>query len=295
MWHWNHEDYRDQNFARQLIFSISKMGIRVFPSYDTSWHFDDKIGQKYLFEAIDAPIVPCYTFYDKVEAYKWIQETRFPKVFKLRGGAGSLNVRMVSSKAVARRLTRKAFGKGFPLKNNNSNFRQRLWVLRRDKNPKAAIYVLKGILRYVYRVLDPGLLPRQKGYIYFQDFIPANEFDDRVIVIGKKAIAIRRYNRKGDFRASGSGLIEHDPGVFGKETIRMAFDVAGRIGTDSLAFDFVYDETGKPRILEISYAYSMGSAYDRCPGYWDPNLDWHKDEVNPQRYIIEDFIREMPK
>ena len=43
-------------------------------------------------------------------------------------------------------------------------------------------------------------------------------------------------------------------------------------------------------IIEISYAYSMGTAYDNCPGYWDKDLNWHEDDVNPQRYIIEDFI-----
>lgn len=70
----------------------------------------------------------------------------------------------------------------------------------------------------------------------------------------------------------------------------MAFDVAGKINSQSLAFDFLHDETGKPLIVEISYAYSMGATYDNCPGYWDKGLDWHDDDVNPQRYIIEEFI-----
>jgi len=46
MWHWNQEDYRAQNFARQLIISVEKMGIKVFPNSNTCWHFDDKVGQK---------------------------------------------------------------------------------------------------------------------------------------------------------------------------------------------------------------------------------------------------------
>jgi RimK-like ATP-grasp domain. len=293
MWHWSHGDYQAQNFARQLIFSIGKMGIKVFPNYDACWHYDDKVGQKYLLEAINAPFAPSYTFYDKDEAIKWIEKAQYPKVFKLRGGAGSLNVKLIRNKNAAKRIVRKAFNKGFPLVDKTFGFKQRLWVLRRDKNIKAIIHVIKGLIRFAYPPEGIGLLPTQKGYVYFQDFIPKNDFDDRVVIIGNKAIAIRRYNRDGDFRASGSGLIKHNSDLFNRNTIKTAFDVAKQIGSQSLAFDFVYDEIGSPLIVEISYAYAMGAAYDNCPGYWDADLKWHEDDVNPQRYIIEDFINEF--
>lgn len=293
MWHWYHDDYREQNFARQLIFSIEKMGVKVFPSFNTCWHFDDKVGQKYLLEAINAPLVPSYIFYDKDEANKWIDNTQYPKVFKLRGGAGSRNVKLIKNKNAAKRIVRKAFCKGFPLVDKNSGFKQHLWMLRRDKNIKAIILFVKGLIRLACPREGISLLPRQKGYVYFQDFIPNNDFDDRIVVIGNKAIAIRRYNRHGDFRASGSGIITHNSNQFDSKGIRMAFDVAGQINSQSLAFDFLYDEIGNPLIVEISYAYAMGAAYDNCPGYWDKDLDWHDDDVNPQHYIIEEFINSL--
>lgn len=293
MWHWSHDDYRAQNFARQLIFSVEKMGIKVFPNFNTCWHFDDKVGQKYLLEAIKAPLVPSYVFYDQDETFKWIENTRFPKVFKLRGGAGSQNVKLIQNKNAAKRIVRKAFSKGFPFADKISAFKHWFWVLRRDKNSKAVIHAIKGSIRLVCPTKGIGLLPRQKGYVYFQDFIPNNNFDDRVVIIGNRAIAIRRQNRDGDFRASGSGLIKHNSDLFDTKTIKAAFDVTDQIGANSLAFDFVYDEIRNPLIVEISYAYSMGIAYDDCPGYWDKDLNWHEDDVNPQRYIIEDFINSI--
>jgi len=293
MWHWSHEDYKAQNFARQLIYSIEKMGIIVFPSFKTCWHYDDKVGQKYLLEALNAPFVRSYTFYSRDEAYKWINNTKFPKVFKLRGGAGSLNVKLIKKKNEAKKIVRKAFNKGFPLVDRISSFKQRLWMLRRDRNIRAIIHLIKGLIRIVFPPGGIGLLPRQKGYVYFQDFIPKNKFDDRVVIIGNKAIAIRRHNRDGDFRASGSGLITHNSDQFDINTIKLAFYVAGQVNTQSLAFDFLYDDSGNPLIVEISYAYSMGSAYDNCPGYWDKDLKWYNDKVDPQRYIIEDFINSM--
>ncbi len=74
---------RDILFAKQLLFSLEQSGIIVFPDFNTGWHFDDKVGQKYLLETIDAPLVPSYVFYSKKEALEWDEQTNFPKVFKL--------------------------------------------------------------------------------------------------------------------------------------------------------------------------------------------------------------------
>ena len=62
MWHFSHQDYRDMLFARQLILSLAAGGMKVFPDPATSWHFDDKVGQKYLLEAVGAPLVPTWLF-----------------------------------------------------------------------------------------------------------------------------------------------------------------------------------------------------------------------------------------
>src|SRR5690606_1428436 len=91
MWHHHHTSTKDKVFAQQLLNAVEQSGKKVFPNFHTGWHFDDKLGQKYLLVAIDAPLVPSYAFYDKKSALNWISKTTFPKVFKLRGGAGSSN------------------------------------------------------------------------------------------------------------------------------------------------------------------------------------------------------------
>ena len=293
MWHWSHNDYRAQNFARQLIISVEKMGINVFPNSNNCWHFDDKLGQKYLLEAINAPIVPSYAFYDKKTAIEWASQTSFPKVFKLRGGASSINVQLVKNKKQAKKLIRRSFGRGFASFSRYEGLKDRFWRLKRDKNFTALVHILKGFIRLLHPKNGSSLLPRQKGYIYFQDFIPNNTCDDRVVIVGDKAFAIRRQNRKNDFRASGSGIIHHNKDLFNIKIIKIAFDISKKIKTQSIAFDFVYDEKQNPKIVEISYAYSMGSLYDNCPGYWDNNLDWHVAKVNPQIFILEEFIKKI--
>ena len=134
MWHWNQNDYKAALFARQLTFSLEKKGIKVFPDVNTAWHFNDKVGQKYLLEAIDAPLVESYVFYTKEDALNWLDKTTFPKVFKLRGGASSVNVSLVKSKKEAKNLVKKAFSKGFSPITRFSRLRDRFWVLKRDRN-----------------------------------------------------------------------------------------------------------------------------------------------------------------
>lgn len=291
MWHWSHMDYRAQGYARQLIYSLELMGKKVFPSFSTCWHFDDKLGQKYLLESIDAPLVPSYAFYDKSDALRWAQDTDYPKVFKLRGGAGSSNVSLVQNYKEAKGKIDKAFSKGFKAYDPLKGVRERMWRLRRDKNAKAVFHLLKGFARLAIPVKGMNLLPDQKGYVYFQDFIANNAFDDRVVIVGNRAIFLRRFVRRGDFRASGSGVFDYKPSLIPLDSLRAAFETSRELNAQSIAYDFVYPKTGKPLIVEISYAYSMGKAYDDCPGYWDSDLNWHEAPVDPQRFIIEDFIQ----
>lgn len=285
MWHWNQGDYRAQNFARQLIMSVELMGIKVFPNSDSCWHFDDKVGQKYLLEAINAPLVPSYVFYEKKTAMDWIDKTSFPKVFKLRGGASSINVKLVKNKKHARKLINKAFKRGFPFTGRYDSLKDRFWRLKRNKDFKAVIHVLKGFIRLILPPEGSTLLPRQKGYVYFQDFLPNNKYDIRLIVIGgEKAYGLKRIVRKNDFRASGSKKFVYDQ--INNETIIKAFDIANKLKLQSVAFDFIYSNKGKPLIVEMSYGYGTEGS-GKCKGYWDKDLNWHEGPFDPYGWMVQ--------
>ena len=93
---------QDYIFAKQLIYSLETAGKKVFPDYRTMWHFDDKMAK--IFIEAKAPMVPSHVFYSKTDALKWADSTNFPKVFKLRKGVGSQNVRFVRNKSQAIKL-----------------------------------------------------------------------------------------------------------------------------------------------------------------------------------------------
>lgn len=285
MWHHHHANYKDALFARQLLYSLQIAGKKVFPDFYTGWHFDDKVGQKYLLEAIGAPLVPSYAFYDKQSALKWVKETTFPKVFKLRSGAGASNVKLVHSSYEAQKLIKKAFGKGFSQYNAWSSLKERY---RQFCSGHTSVWdVVKGIIRLLVPTQYAQMHGREKGYIYFQDFIPENKYDIRVIVIGDKAFAIKRLCRENDFRASGSGRILYAKEEIDEECVKIAFNVNRKIHSQCIAYDFVFDGI-KPLIVELSYGFSM-LGYDLCPGYWTEDLVWHEGAFVPQYWMIENL------
>lgn len=290
MWHWGHNDYKAVLFARQLTYSLESSGINVFPSCKTSWHYDDKVGQKYFLESVDAPLIASYVFYDKSDALEWIRNTEFPKVFKLRGGAGAENVHMAHSVNDAARLIHKAFGKGFRAKNRIHFLKERLWHFKRDKNVVSFLNIGKGLARLVLPKPAELHFPTEKNYAYFQDFIPNNECDIRIIVIGKRAFGIKRMVREGDFRASGSGKIIYNPEEIPRECIELAFKITEKIGAQTLAYDFVFDQ-GEPLIVEISYSFAR-KGYLQCPGYWNDKLEWIEGLFFPEFFMIEDFYKQ---
>ncbi len=284
MWHHTQCDYRDKLFAKQLIYSLEAMGLKVFPDFHTTWHFDDKVGQKYLLEAIGAPLVPSYVFYDKKEAVEWVNQTTFPKVFKLRGGAGSANVQLVPTKKDAIRLVNRAFGKGFPQFNRRGNLKERI---RKYKEGKDTLWgVCKGIGRLFIPTELAKMVGPEKGYVYFQDFIPNNTFDIRIIIVANKAFAIKRLTRKNDFRASGSGMIIYNKEEIDEQCVKIAFIVNEKIKSQSIAFDFVFDADNNPMIVEISYGF-IKEVYDPCEGFWNKDLNWHEGPFDPYGWMVE--------
>lgn len=289
MWHFNHKGQKEIKFAKQLLFSLGAAGKKIFPDYNTVWHFDDKVGQKYLLEAIGAPLAPTYVFYSKNEALDWAVQTRYPKVFKLRTGAGSDNVRLVRSKAAACKLINKAFGKGFKQYERWSNLKERFRKYRYGKT--TLLDVFKGIIRLGLTTEYSKVAGREIGYVYFQDFIPGNDHDIRVVVVGDKAFAIKRMVRVNDFRASGSGNILYDRNLFDEGIIKLSFQISSKLRTQCVAFDFVHDK-GKPMLVEISYGFSH-VGYDRCTGFWDQNLNWNEGKFDPYGWMVEDLLRNV--
>jgi hypothetical protein len=217
---------------------------------------------------------------------RWVDTTSFPKVFKLRRGSGSDHVKLVESKKHARQLIRKAFGSGFPQYDASANLKERWRKFRLGKN---SLYdVLKGVVRLGYTTNFSRVVGNEKGYAYFQDFIPNNDHDIRVNVVDGKAFAVRRNVRDGDFRASGSGYIFYEKHHFPEEMVELALDVAKRLKLQAVAFDFLQYER-KYLIAELSYGFC--DMTHGCTGYWDSEMTWHEGKFREEDWMVDTLLK----
>lgn len=290
MWHHWQVNSKDILKARRLIFALEHAGKVVFPNFKTGWHFDDKIAQKYLLESLGLPLVPTHHFLDKVEAIDWVKHTDFPKVFKLTKGAGSANVKLVNNRSQAFSLINKAFSSGFGVFDQFGSVKER-W--RKFSQGKESFF---GVIKSCYRIFNvpryAKLLPKERFEICFQDFIPNNEFDIRVIVIDGKAFAIKRLVRKNDFRASGSGSIVYEKHHFDENLIQKSLEYADSLGTQVVAFDYVFDNQKNPLIVEISYGYAI-EGYDQCAGYWDKGLNFYEGKFDSCEWMVDLVLKKL--
>ena len=161
-----------------------------------------------------------WLYWDYGQASNFIETAKYPLVFKLSNGASGSNVQRIDTVEEASSLTWHMFHRGiFP----------RLSIPREATKSSSfcirAAYVLevqyaaivdrsKDAARYIFKSQFPPLPAHywkpEFGYIYFQEYLAGNEFDTRIYVIGDHAGALRRLNRPGDFRASGSNRLDYD-------------------------------------------------------------------------------------
>jgi hypothetical protein len=212
-------------------------------------------------------------------------EAVYPLVFKLKSSAASKDVVLVSNYRQAKKITNRIFGKGIYLGTIPGNFKLKFidfkWRNYLDKQLKILYRIYKGRdLNYLWQI--------EKNYVLFQKFLPNNSYDTRVTIIGNRAFGFRRFNRKDDFRSSGSGLISYDPNEIDKGFIKMAFEISEKMGFQSMAYDFLWDNE-QPAFCEISYTYQDLAIYN-CPGYWDNKLNWIEGNFWPQLLHLIDLL-----
>lgn len=287
MWHINHASAKDLMVFPYIMNSIESIGIKCFPNFNTRWHFDDKIAQKYLLESINAPLVPSYACYSESEALSHLKSISFPIVAKLKRGAGATNVKLLRSFEEAEKYVKIMFSTGInPNAGAIGNLDQKLRIAKQIKNPIHLIKKTYGFL--VKNRREQKIGNYEKGYFYYQKFMPENDFDTRVIIVGDKAVAFKRINRENDFRASGSGKSSFED--IDVEMIRIAFETYKKINAQSLAYDFIYDEDKKPKIIEVCFGFGT-TISSTVPFYWDDKLIKHKGEINMQFEMMNFFLK----
>lgn len=291
LWHFNQYNHAEMLEARSILFAAKKMGLKVFPDFDDSWHFDDKVAEMYILEALNAPIPASFVYYDKESVIKSIDSglIKLPIVAKLRTGSGSHNVKLIKSERDLARYASKMFSGGYNpapslLYKATSN-------VRSSHNKQQFMSKLKRVPEFLRTLASAKHFPHEKDYVYLQQFIPNDGYDMKVVVVGDKCAFIVRPIRSHDFRASGGGEVFFDKKYFNKQIIESAFKISDALGTQCMGYDYVVNkETGEGVIVEMSYGFSH-QAVMSSGGYYDRNLEWHEEPLNAPKELLNNLLK----
>ncbi len=289
VWHYQNYVVADLLESRNIIQAADNMGLVTFPSPKMNWHFDDKIAEMYALESVNAPIPNSWVFYEKEKCLDWLKtQAKYPIVAKLRCGSGSNNVKLIRSKEEGVSYAHRMFSKGFDP--SPSIAYKAYSKLQSSKDLNMIISRIKKIPQFLKSRKNAKMMPIEKGYCYFQEFIPNNGYDLKVVVIGDKMTFCARNVRKNDFRASGGGDFYYDRSLLTDQIIDIAYAAADKLNMECVGFDFVVNKTnGESKIIEMCYGFDYEVQKD-LGAYVDREHQWHEESVCVPDEIIQKIV-----
>ena len=292
LWHYSHYSSEEMLFAPSILTALKASGCRVFPDLADSSHFDDKVAQAYLLKALGLETPINYSLHSLAAVDDWIiNKGEFPVVAKLRTGSGSNNVVLISNEKDLRKYSSKMFSKGMKSTPNT------LFKLKSNLKSTNSINVflsrLKRVPEFLFSRKAAKSLPKEKGYVYLQEFIANVNYDLKIAIVGDRLSFVARGTRPGEFRASGGGTLFYDKSLLDRPMVDAAFQAYDALQSDCTGLDMIKDpRTNKPVILEVSYGFSH-EAQLGAEGYYDRNFIWHDEPFNPPRALLEYIIKEI--
>jgi glutathione synthase/RimK-type ligase-like ATP-grasp enzyme len=182
------KEYKE--YIEDILMYLMQKGNRLVPSINIFKSHENKGYQELHKKLIGISSIPAYYFghYKEIEG----NDIKFPSVLKALDGFGSGNVSLVNSKIEVVKLTS-----------------QKDCIIDKSLFKTIRTIIAKPIKRYILhkKVIEFN----SKDFFHFfkrfiiQDFKPNLTYDYKVLVLYDKYYVLKRYTKKNDFRASGSG------------------------------------------------------------------------------------------
>jgi glutathione synthase/RimK-type ligase-like ATP-grasp enzyme len=199
--------------ARRKIFYMSEfLGLATYPTLRAVTLFNDKILGSWALQHAGAEQPKTVASFDEADALERVAALGPEVVWKIAAGSGSAGVERLSAQR-ARAAVKRAF---------STRGRRTYW-------PYA----------------------NQKGYAYAQTLERALPVDMRIIVVGPLLFGYYRDPPRGEFRASGMGLVRREG--LPADALEEAWRIAGSLGVGAVAVDFITDP-GLERRVAIEFS-----------------------------------------
>jgi len=177
-----HKEYYSA-FEDILLFIGEKGGILI-PEYIHFRAHENKFIQELVKADLKIKCPHSWLITSLEEGLEKIKDINFPVVGKLSSGFGSSSVSLIRTEKEGK--------------------------IYLEKNLSSVVKKRKNIIKYRKQIeYTKGKHPLKVGKLILQEYIDGIENDWKILVFGNRLFFLKRYFRKNDFRASGSGNFDN--------------------------------------------------------------------------------------
>lgn len=271
-------------YNKKMFFLEKFLNKLVIPNYQTTWHFESKIAQSYIFSHYKIHTPKTTVAFEHNNACDQVRQANMPLVFKKSYGAGSKNVRLIKKHTEALSII-------------DNIFNQTLWDESKLQYKSKIPWLLRSITQqwFWHHIYQKIFNIESDRVVYWQEFIPNNEADLRITVIGDCYMyGWWRKNRPGDFTASGSGRPDYDREI-PLEPLKYCLNMNRQFSFDSMAYDILF-LNHEFLVSEMSFGYMDTYLYN-IDGHYitdeSGGLLFKKGHTWPQELWIDWTLRKL--
>lgn len=235
-------DLKYKDYIEDILLGLRMGGVRLVPCFEYFRAHHNKVFMEILREMMDyRGSIKSLHFGTLEELINSKYEFPYPVVVKPGAGSKSENISLAHDKKQLHKISSK-ISSSFTFVN--------------------IVRALKSIANL--KPYKPISNNRKKFII--QEFIPKLSGDYKILVYGEKYYVVRRENRPGDFRASGSGLLSF-PKVVPSELLDFAQSVFKKSNTPFMGMD-IADSNGKLYLIEFQFVTMGNYALEKSSFYF---------------------------
>ena len=189
------------------------------PSFAHALLYENKRLESYIAAIHHFPFARTFVSHNRKDALALVDKLPYPVVSKRVPSSGSVGAELVRTP------------------------RQAEWIIKRAFSPSGR----RSQFPYA----------RQKNYVYFQEYMPNDGYDLRIIVVSNWVFGYYRKVLPGDFRASGMNLVEKRDLPKGAMVLALQFNAV--VNSPMLVVDMLQGVDGQFHIIEYSPICQMES------------------------------------
>lgn len=213
-----------KEYILDILIYIQNCGGILIPNFSSFIAHEDKMLQELEMKRLNIPTPDFYIVGTYEEGKEYLKTVSFPVVGKKSKGFGSKTVKKINRFEGGLKFLRKNLTDGFVF-----NIEYIKWLYKKRKFPK--------------------LYPKFHGKVIFQELINDLDHDWKILIFGNKCFVLKRFMKKNDFRASGSGKFDSDA-TPSTQVLNFAYNSMKKLDVPFASFDIVEK---KDRCLLIEY------------------------------------------